>query len=707
MTVLRGRIPALLLLLLAAWLYWRVPLAVPPGLEMDELIEAEIAEQVMAGDWRPFYEAGQGREGLYYYWLAGWLAALGKGVFTLRLASTTVSLMGLAAVYALARYLFGRSMAFVCLAYAAGSFWLLFAARSGLRSTSLLLIAALAGYFFCRGVGLRSSRITFHASRFTLLAWGFLLGLSFYAYTAARVLPGVFLLMVVYLGVFHRPVLRERWRGVVMGAGVALLVALPFFWYLRANPAADQFEFLDFNRPLAALESGDPQPAVETTRATLGMFFVAGDPLMFDNVPGRPVFDRVNGGLFVVGVLVALWRWRRPGYAFVLIWLVVGLIPGMLSQPAPNFYRTVLAQVVVFVFPALAVVEGGRLMARWRTPGGELPPPPQPSPYQGEGVARPVFSLPSERKGWGERWRVVFVSVLAGGLLGLHLAGSWQGYFAEWPLVEGVRFFWQSNLAEVARYLDGNEEVESAAICTVLTYEHDPWWRPAWRSMPYLLQGDGAAVRFYDCRTTLVQPAELPAAYFFPDLPQPAEVMPAEFRGAWWDEARRLGGVFSRPEGVAVEVEEMALSLPALAMRAAWGPEVGGGTAELPVRFGESLALVGYRLDPERPQPGAPIRLLTAWEVLATPPPRLALFSHVLSDPQTVIAQQDGLALTSHSLRPGDRFWVVQDQVVLPAGEVPAGGYLVAIGLYGTDTLARLPVVDGEGVARGDRLFLR
>jgi hypothetical protein len=438
----------------------------------------------------------------------------------------------------------------------------------------------------------------------------------------------------------------------------------------------------------------------------------------------------------------------------VLIWLVVGLVPGMLSQPAPNYYRTALAQVVAFIFPALAVVEGGWFAVRHlsrrpassdagrgasedapssqkedaglRTPGDQSPgyqtTPGEPGWKSGAsedapssqkedpglrtpGDQSPGYQTTPGEPGW-KKWRVVFVSVVAGVLLGLHLAGSWQGYFVEWPQVEGVRFFWQSNLAEVARYLD-REEVESAAICTVLTYEHDPWWRPAWRSMPYLLQEDEAAVRFYDCRTALVQPAELPAAYFFPDLPEPAEVMPAEFRGEWWNGARRLGGVFSRPEGVAVAVEEMGLPLPPLATAAAWGPEVGGGTAGLPVRFGESLALVGYRLDPERPQPGSPIRLLTAWEVLATPPPRLALFTHVLSDPQTVVAQQDGLALTSHRLRPGDRFWVVHDQVVLPAGEVPAGGYLVAIGLYSTDMLGRLPIVDEVGVARGDRLFLR
>jgi len=129
-----------LLLLLAAWLRWRAPLEVPPGLEMDPLIEAQIAEQVLGGDWRPFYEAGQGREGLYHYWLALWLATLGKHVFTLRMASTFLSLLGLAAGYVLTRRLFGPGVALVGLAGGALSFWTLFAARSGLRSTSLPLL---------------------------------------------------------------------------------------------------------------------------------------------------------------------------------------------------------------------------------------------------------------------------------------------------------------------------------------------------------------------------------------------------------------------------------------------------------------------------------------------------------------------------------------------------------------------------------------
>ncbi len=68
------------------------------------------------------------------------------------------------------------------------------------------------------------------------------------------------------------------------------------------------------------------------------------------------------------------------------------------------------------------------------------------------------------------------------------------------------------------------------------------------------------------------------------------------------------------------------------------------------------------------------------------------------------MAQQDGLPLTSHSLRPGDRFLVLHDQVQLPA-ELPAGTYLLSIGLYRSDTMERLPLHEGAR-PRGDRLFL-
>jgi 4-amino-4-deoxy-L-arabinose transferase-like glycosyltransferase len=681
---------AVLLLLFAAWLFWRTPLSVPPGMEMDELIEIQIAKQVLGGDWRPFYEAGQGREGLYHYWLAGWLTLTGRNVFTLRMASTTLTLLGLAAGYALMRRLFGRAVALTSLAIGATSFWVLFAARSGLRSTALLLLAALAGYLFWRGLspvgaGLSNRRFApalgGHKGRpynwlFFGLA-GMCLGLTFYAYTAARVLPAVFILFILYLAIFHRHRLMGRWRWLLVWGLVAALVIAPFLLYLQAHPEADAFDFLDFNRPLAALQTGDPEPALQTSLATLGMFAFRGDPLIFDNVPGRPVFDPLLGALFLAGVIIAAWRFRQPAYAFVLLWLPISLLPGMLSQPAPNFYRTVGAQVVAFVFPALALAEVGRFVRR--------------------------------------RWSGVAASAsLAAGLalvLAVQLVGTWRAYFVDWPQVEGIRFFWQSGLSETARHLENALDDSPAVICTELTYEYDSWWRPAWQSMETLLNRDDLALRYATCRSTLILPADFPARYFFLDTGDPASLLPPEFQGDWLAEAEPITGVFPPGEGVALRVTDPPDNLvPDLrsVVGVAWvGPEAGGGQAVLPVYFGQNteLALIGYARTPENPRPGESIRLVTAWEVEQTPEPRLVLFTHLLADSQTVVAQQDGLPLTSQSLRPGDRFLVLHDQITIPADASP-GEYLLAIGIYSGDTMQRLPLYH-MGRAYGDRLFLQ
>jgi hypothetical protein len=677
---------AIALLILAAGLFWHAPLTVPPGLEMDELIEGQIAERVLDGDWRPFYPAGQGREGLYHFWLAGWLALLGRHVFTLRVASTTLSLLGLAAGYALIRRLFGPAVALISLAGGATSFWILFAARSGLRSTSLPVLAALAGYFFWRALTLppKGDRERAEPRRQTALfctAAGLCLGLALYTYTAARVLPAIFILFALYLFIFHRPSLSGRWPGLLLGGLVALLVAVPMLYYLYTQPESDQFDFLDFNRPLAALERGDPEPALKSSMATLSGFTFRGDPLIFDNVPGRPIFEPLSGLSFLVGLGIALVRFRQPAYAFVLIWLLISLLPGMLSQPAPNFYRTVGAQVVAFAFPGLAVIEGGRyLHRRW---------------------GQPRF----------QKWAAL---ALVGGLallFTIHLLGNARAYFVTWPNVEGVRFFWQSGLAEAARYLDSAPDSSPVALCTLLTYEHDPWWRPAWQSMPYLLRRSDLNIRYYDCRSTLVFPADQPqhpglvegVRYLFTDTADPRSLIPDEFQGEWLVKATPV------PDAPPAQGLVLRLGHPphvaSLASGAAWwAPEAGGGAAALPVRFGDSLMLRGYQRIPACPRPGEPLRLVTVWEVLATPPPRLVLFAHLLTDPQTLVAQQDSLALTSHSLHSGDRFLVLHDQVTIPA-DAPVEEYLLSIGLYSSDTMVRLPLHDRDR-KRGDRLFL-
>ena len=72
------------------------------------------------------------------------------------------------------------------------------------------------------------------------------------------------------------------------------------------------------------------------------MFTYRGDAVPIYNVGGRPVFPEIFGAaLFVIGLLICLWRWKRPAYTLMLLWFFISLIPAMVTPFSPNFVRTI------------------------------------------------------------------------------------------------------------------------------------------------------------------------------------------------------------------------------------------------------------------------------------------------------------------------------------------------------------------------------
>ena len=111
--------------------------------------------------------------------------------------------------------------------------------------------------------------------------------------------------------------------------------------------------------PLTELLGGNPRPVLANAVAVAGVFTVRGDPLKSYNLPDRPLFvPRLTGAFFYVGLALAVWRWRRPANAFVLLWLVAGLLPTVVTISAPNFNRMVAAQFPIFFLAGLAAAEG-------------------------------------------------------------------------------------------------------------------------------------------------------------------------------------------------------------------------------------------------------------------------------------------------------------------------------------------------------------
>jgi len=641
---------------------------VPPGLHNDEVVDIRIAESAAGGRLAIFFPEDTGAEVAYYYFVVPFIRVFGATIFAMRLPAVFLSMIGMCVIWALARRLLGPVVALTALGGFAIAFWTVAFGRIVLHVVMEVPLAALAAYCFWR------ARLA--DGRRALALWvlsGLWLGLSINAYTAARFLPAIFVAFGVYVLFVHRSEWRRWWGGITITLGVAAVVVLPLFLYLVRNPAADQLGFFDIDRPLVELGKGNFAPLVETSLRTLGMFAFVGDPLPYYDIPGRPIFEPAGALLLAIGLLLALWRWRQPKYAFVVLWFFLSLVPGMLSQPAPNYTRTLGVQVVLFAFPGIAVAA---LLSRWRS----------------------------------VRWRSVIVySALVLLFIG-NLAWTVHDYFTVWPALDVVRFWHQAGLKAVADHLQADADTSPVAICLPdhLIDEREPWWKPAWQHMPYLLRRSDLSLRYYNCADTMVF-IDGPARYAFPDaagadalgqLPAYARVLAASEMG-----------LDVLPDGLGVIVRgdvalDQHLAEIAAGSTAEWAPEMGelDRSAQMPISFQGAVEFLGYEVSASSLEPGASFDLATYWRVAGALPPQLSQFTHVLSADGAIVAQRDRLALTSASLVTGDVFVQIH-HLALP-GDLAAGEYPLAIGLYTVSDGVRLQITQA-GQPRGDRLWLR
>lgn len=651
-----------IMLLLIAFAMRTARLAdVPPGLHHDEVIYASIAEKALNGGWSIFYPEGQGREGLYTPFLAAALEWLGTGTFALRVPSVFISLLSLCAIYALTRRLFGSFVALFALAEMSLTFWAVFPGRVAMRAVTEPCVAALAAYSLWRALQSPGTRSVRRLWAFVLS--GFLIGLTVYTYRGARALPGILVLLPAYLALSDRATLRRVWRGLVVCAVVAILAIAPLVIFLNAHPGIDQLDWAGRDQVLQALGAGDVRPALGTTIATLGAFFVRGDADDYYNLGGRPVFEPVTGALFAVGVLIALWRIRRLRYAYLLMWFMLALAPGLVSEPAPHFYRIIGAQMAAFAFPGVGLAEiRSRVLVK---------------------TQRPRY----------------FRSLLAAGAVILVVAdGAWNAhdYFITWGQKETVRVLWNKPMAEIASDLDHSQDRTPVAVCSLLVNRRESWLRTAPEFFHFLMRRDDVPLRFYDCRYSLVFPnGGTTTRYAFPGT-APTDQFASRFLISWLKNAEPVKGVQLSADNALLRQDSRVMLDSKLAQLRT---TVNG----LPTGF-HAAKLLGYELLASDLKPGQPVVLVTWWRVnqwnLA---PNLTMFVHLLRG-ETIVAQQDLLSVMADTLHPGDVFAQAHEFVVVPPDASP-GDYALAIGLYDAVTGQRLTIYDGD-TPRGDHLML-
>ena len=376
------------------------------------------------------------------------------------------------------------------------------------------------------------------------------------------------------------------------------------------------------------LLAGNWRPVSSSALATLGMFVWRGDPQSHYNLPGRPVFEMFSSGLFLVGFLIALFDLRHPAKAFCVLWTIMMLIPGMLSQPAPHFIRTSGALVTSFIFPGLAV--------DWL-------------------VTRLV-----------NKWQRIGLVGCLGVLLLVNFGLTLRDYFYRWADLAEVRSFRHANLAETTRYFDQVPDSTPVAACTFFLNEQHFFWRTERQALPYLLNRRDLKIGWYDCLESQLFPhGGQESRYFFQNEAVFAPFLPQ----AWVDQATPLAE-FSQSRVVTLSVTDEL---------AGWIFEFHQPNLTSPV-FDETMQFLGFQPSTESFVPGSTLTILTAWRVLATPSPDLSIFLHLYNSSGDLLTQGDALTALSDTFYPEDVF-VQRHFIVLPVDTIP-GEYKLVTGLY-------------------------
>ena len=449
----------------------------PPGITHDEVANWLIDRSILAGEHAIYFTRAYGHEAGFHYLQTAFVALLGDNVLALRLPAAFCGLLGVAVTFALTRKLFGKNAALIAAGLLVVLFWPVFYGRLALRAISLPLVAGLSAYFWWKawefegvngrtGVEVKEKVTRSLLHPFTLS--GLFAGLSLHTYMAARAVPIFYTLWLAYLAIFHWHEFRQRWRGIVLFLVMFATVAAPLVIFLQTTPNAE-FRISEVDLPLQALRSGMFGPVLANGLKLLGMFGFVGDPLWREGVPSAPVFEPVVAVLFYAGLLLCLWRWRQPRYAFLLLWLAVSLSPSLVTINAPSQIRSILILPVLTVIPALVMHSLGQLS-----------------------TVIPDLSTRSSR-------------ILVLTLLLFYAARTSVLQFQTWPNGGDVPFVWQAAFTEMAEYLDGRSDLTAASIAG---------WSPSTMDSPtmtLLRQNDDLPLSHFDPQEgTLILPAAEP-----------------------------------------------------------------------------------------------------------------------------------------------------------------------------------------------------
>ena len=345
--------------LIAAFFRFSKLSQVPPEMNSDHAEKILDVIRVLNGQTMIFFPTNGGREALQFYLVAGLHKFLNVSLdfVALKSVTTAVGFLALPFIYLLGKELVNKRVGLISMLLAGIAYWPNVVSRAGMRLPFYFLFTSMVMYFLLRGI--RTGRRNY------FILTGIALGISFYGYSADRILP-LLVIIAVALFLLHKHS-KQHGRQVIISTILLLIIAsvifLPLLRYMFEDP--NSFLFRTLSR-MGTMERPLPGPAWKIFLSNLGratlMFSWDNGEIWPVSVPHRPALDIVTGALFWLGVILIIVRYIRERNwldIFLLLSIPILMLPSTLSLafPAenPNLYRTGGALIPVFLIIGISL----------------------------------------------------------------------------------------------------------------------------------------------------------------------------------------------------------------------------------------------------------------------------------------------------------------------------------------------------------------
>lgn len=336
----------------------------PPGVYPDEAVNGFDAMNALThGNWQWFYEANNGREGLFMNMIAICFKLFGASVFALKLPSIIFGTLTILGVYLLTKELYKKDRTALISAFlVATAFWAINFSRIAFRAVLMPAVMVFSFYFLMRGLRTRKW-IDFAAG-------GFIFGLGLHTYIAFRIAPLILIVMFVAFILSRERFLREYWKLILIFVVFTSLSVSPMLYTFYVHP-----EYITSRTGEVSILNPEVNHGhlVMTFLKSLGLSLAKytfwGDQNWRHNYPPYPILDPITGIAFLFGFVYAVGRFfhlltirfikkvrseRLEVYALLLSWFFVMLVPEfMTAEGNPHALRSIGTLPVVFILSAL------------------------------------------------------------------------------------------------------------------------------------------------------------------------------------------------------------------------------------------------------------------------------------------------------------------------------------------------------------------